>query len=485
MISPRFPNLRGKYMSYPQDFRIEHDLIGDRELPNSVYYGVHTLRAKENFPITDLPISIYPDLIRALAFVKKAAAITNNELKVLNDERCKAITAACDEILAGKLHEHFVVDVIQGGAGTSANMNANEVIANRALELMGHQKGEFKYLHPNEHVNFGQSTNDVYPTAVKLATWLHLERLIGDLTYLKDTFAVKAAEYKDILKIGRTQLQDAVPMTLGQEFNTYVTMLNADINNLKHAQNSMLEINLGGTAIGTGITAHPDAILRSAEVLSELTGLNFVSAPDLISATQDCGCFIDVSSAMKRAAAKLSKICNDLRLLSSGPRAGFGEYNLPAVQAGSSIMPGKVNPVIPEVVNQVAFEVIGNDVTLTMAVEAGQMQLNAFEPIMAHSLFKSAKHLGAACRTLADKCIKDISVNTEHLEAAVNNSICIVTALNPYLGYARTTEVAQTAHKNGTSVCDEIVNLNLMSKEELDVILQPKNLTQPTPLKIK
>lgn len=466
------------------DFRIEHDLIGDRQLPNSVYYGVHTLRAKENFPITDQPVASYPDLIRALALVKKAAALTNHELQVLSAERCQAICAACDEILAGQLHEHFVVDVIQGGAGTSVNMNANEVIANRALELMGHNKGEFKFLHPNEHVNFGQSTNDVYPTAVKLAAWFHLEKLKADITYLKDAFAAKADEYQAVLKVGRTQLQDAVPMTLGQEFNTYVTMLTKDLNELSRAQEGLLEINLGGTAIGTGITAHPDYILRSAEVLSELCGLQLTSAPDLISATQDCGCFVTASGAIKLAATHLSKICNDLRLLSSGPRAGLGELNLPAVQAGSSIMPGKVNPVIPEVVNQVAFEVIGNDLTITLAAEAGQFQLNAFEPIIAHSLFKSAKYLGAACRTLVDKCVQDISINQEHLEHSVNNSISIVTALNPYLGYAKTTEVAQAAHKNGTSIHAEVLARNLMTAEQLDSLLQPKTLTRPSPLNI-
>lgn len=471
-------------MNQTPDTRIEHDLVGDRELPNSVYYGVHTLRATENFPITDVPVSIYPDLVRALASVKKAAAITNNQLGVLNDERTKAITAACDEILAGELHDQFVVDVIQGGAGTSTNMNANEVIANRALELMGHKKGEFKYLHPNEHVNFGQSTNDVYPTAIKIALWHGVTRLVGDIAYLRDAFAAKADEYKDVLKIGRTQLQDAVPMTLGQEFTTYVNMLRNDEQVLRESQNHILEINLGGTAIGTGIATHPDFAQQVVANLRTITGIPLVSAPDLITSTQDCGDFALVSGAIKRAAIKISKICNDLRLLSSGPRAGFNEINLPAVQAGSSIMPGKVNPVMPEVVSQVAFEIIGNDVTVTMAVEAGQLQLNAFEPIIAHSLFKSAKHLGAACVTLADNCIKGITANIDQLCDSVNNSIGIVTALNPYIGYANATEVAQAAHKNGTSVYEEVLERKLMTREQLETVLKPEILTCPTPLNI-
>jgi len=472
-------------MSQASDTRIEHDLVGERELPNSAYYGVHTLRATENFPITDVPIYIYPDLVRALASVKKAAALTNHKVGVLSKEHCDAISAACDEIIAGKLHDQFVVDVIQGGAGTSTNMNANEVIANRALEIMGHNKGEYQHLHPNQHVNFGQSTNDVYPTALKIALWHNLTRLVGEIADLRDAFAAKAEEYQDILKIGRTQLQDAVPMTLGQEFQTYVTMLSSDERVLRDAQSHICEINLGGTAIGTGIASHPDYAQIVVKNLRDITGIPLVSAKDLISATQDCGGFVLVSGAIKRAATKLSKICNDLRLLSSGPRAGFNEINLPAVQAGSSIMPGKVNPVVPEVVSQVAFEVIGNDVAVTMAAEAGQLQLNAFEPIIAHSLFKSAKHLGAACRTLALNCVKGITVNTEHLQCTVNNAIGIVTALNPYIGYENATIVAQEAHRNGTSVYDEVLKRELMSREELDAVLKPETLTCPTPMNLK
>ncbi len=462
--------------------RIEEDLVGKRELPNSVYYGVHSLRAMENFPITGTPISTYPEFVNAYACVKKAAAKTNNALGVLKDERANAIIAACDEILDGQHHDDFVVDVIQGGAGTSANMNANEVIANRALELMGHQKGEFQYLHPNEHVNFGQSTNDTYPTAIKIAVWYSIDKLQADLHYLGDIFKAKATEFKDDLKMGRTQLQDAVPMTVGQEFNTYATMIDSLHRTLTAAQEAITDINLGGTAIGTGITAHPNYAERVTRELRDITGIPLTSAADLISATQDCGCFVEASSAIKLAATKLSKICNDLRLLGSGPRAGMNEYNLPAVQAGSSIMPGKVNPVIPEVVNQVAFEVIGNDVTIQMAAEGGQLQLNAFEPIMAHSLFKSCRHLGNACRTLADNCIKGITVNTKQLRDSVTRSIGIVTALNPYIGYDNATDVAQAAHRNGTSVYDEVLERGLMDKETLDNVLKPEVLTAPAPL---
>lgn len=469
-------------MTQSADYRTEHDLVGDRQLPNAVYYGVHTLRAAENFPITGTPISLYPDFIRALAAIKKAAAQANHALGVLNQARSDAIVSACNEILAGKLHEQFIVDVIQGGAGTSTNMNANEVIANRGLEIMGHAKGEFEYLHPIQHVNFGQSTNDVYPSAIKIAIWHGLTRLVGDVGYLRAAFATKAESFKSVLKMGRTQLQDAVPMTLGQEFHTYVTMLESDERMLREVQDHICEINLGGTAIGTGITTHPDYVQQVVACLREITQIPLVTAPDLICATQDCGGFVLVSGALKRMASKLSKICNDLRLLSSGPRAGFNEINLPVVQAGSSIMPGKVNPVIPEVVNQIAFEVIGNDVTVTLAAEGGQLQLNAFEPIIGHSLFKSINHLGAGCRTLADHCVKGITANTAQLHDAVTQSIGIVTALNPYIGYANATEVAQEAHRSGGSVYDIVLQRRLMTRDQLDSVLRPETLTAPAPL---
>jgi aspartate ammonia-lyase len=463
-------------------FRTEHDLLGDREVPAEAYYGVHTLRAVENFPITGIPISVYPELIKALACIKQAAALANHELGLLDEKRCQAIVGACAELLDGKLHDQFVVDVIQGGAGTSTNMNANEVIANRALELLGHQRGEYQYLHPNEQVNIGQSTNDVYPSALKVATWFGILGLVDAMAVLRQAFEAKAEEFKDVLKMGRTQLQDAVPMTLGQEFSTYAVMLGEDEQRLREAALLICEINMGATAIGTGITAHPDYAPLILKRLQEVTGIPLVTAPNLIEATQDCGAFVQLSGVLKRVAVKLSKTCNDLRLLSSGPRAGLGEINLPPMQAGSSIMPGKVNPVIPEVVNQIAYEVIGNDVTVTFAAEAGQLQLNAFEPIIAHSLFKSVSHLRNGCLTLAERCVKGITANKEHLRATVENSIGIVTALNPYIGYANATAVAQEAHASGGSVYEIVLRRGLLSKQQLDEILRPEVLTRPTPL---
>ncbi|OWG19179.1 Aspartate ammonia-lyase [Delftia sp. K82] len=471
-------------MSTDPSVRIEHDLLGDREVPADAYYGVHTLRARENFGITGTPISIYPELIRALASIKQAAALTNHELGLLDQRRCDAIVSACQEVQGGRLHEQFVVDVIQGGAGTSTNMNANEVIANRALELLGHHKGEYRYLHPNEQVNIGQSTNDVYPTALKIATWFGIHGLIDAMDTLRLAFAQKAEEFRDVLKMGRTQLQDAVPMTLGQEFSTYAVMIEEDQARLREAVLLICEINMGATAIGTGITAHPDYAPLVLKHLQEITGIALQTAPNLIEATQDCGAFVQLSGVLKRVAVKLSKTCNDLRLLSSGPRAGLGEINLPAMQAGSSIMPGKVNPVIPEVVNQIAFEVIGNDITVSFAAEAGQLQLNAFEPIIAHSIFKSVSHLRNGCLTLAERCVQGITANREHLRAAVENSIGIVTALNPYIGYANATSVAQQAHASGGSVYDIVLARGLLSKTQLDTILRPEILTRPSALKL-
>jgi len=462
-------------------YRVEHDLLGDREVPADAYYGVHTLRAVENFPITGTPISIDPDLVGALASIKQAAALANHSLGLLDAERRDFIIQACEEIRGGKLHDQFVVDVIQGGAGTSTNMNANEVIANRALELMGHGKGEYQYLHPNEHVNMSQSTNDVYPTALKIATHAGILSLVDAMVTLRHAFEQKSEEFKDVLKMGRTQLQDAVPMTLGQEFSTYGVMLGEDEERLKEAVALIREINMGATAIGTGITAHPDYADIVCARLSEVTGISLVTAPNLVEATQDCGAFVQLSGVLKRVAVKLSKTCNDLRLLSSGPRAGLGEINLPPRQAGSSIMPGKVNPVIPEVVNQVAFEVIGNDVTVSFAAEAGQLQLNAFEPIIAHSLFKSVNHLRNACLTLAERCVKDITANRERLRSIVEDSIGIVTALNPYIGYANASAVAAEAHATGGSVYQIVLQKGLLSKEKLDQILRPEELTRPQP----
>ncbi len=464
--------------------RYEKDLLGERLVPANAYYGVHTLRAVENFPITGTPISIYPDLINALACVKQAAALANNELGLLDKDRAGAIIKTCEEIRAGKLHEEFVVDVIQGGAGTSTNMNANEVIANRGLEHLGRRRGEYQYLHPNEHVNMSQSTNDVYPTAVRVALHFAISRLVDAMSELRHAFQTKAEEFAEVLKMGRTQLQDAVPMTLGQEFSTYAVMLGEDEERLKEAAALIREINLGATAIGTGINAHPDYAEMVCRHLAKITGIPLVTAVNLVEATQDAGAFVQLSGVLKRVAVKLSKTCNDLRLLSSGPRAGLGEIKLPPMQAGSSIMPGKVNPVIPEVMNQIAFEVIGNDITVSFAAEAGQLQLNAFEPIIAHSLFKSLNHLRAGCITLGERCVKGITANRERLHRTVKHSIGIVTALNPYIGYINATQVAQEALNTGKSVYELVLEKGLLTKAELDKILQPEVLTKPRPIQL-
>jgi aspartate ammonia-lyase len=465
--------------------RKEHDLLGDRAVPADAYYGIHTLRALENFPITGTAISIYPDLVAALACVKQAAAIANCELGLLDDRRSMAIRLACEEIREGKLHDEFVVDVIQGGAGTSSNMNANEVICNRALEILGFAKGDYRELHPLDHVNLSQSTNDVYPTAVKLAAQFGIRRLLSDMAALRQAFEAKAREFDDVLKVGRTQLQDAVPMTLGQEFSTYAVMLGEDEQRLDEAAGLIREINLGATAIGTGINAHPDYAALVTTRLSEVSAVLFISSPNLIEATQDAGAFVQLSGVLKRIAVKLSKTCNDLRLLSSGPRAGIGEISLPPMQAGSSIMPGKVNPVIPEVVNQVAFEVIGNDMTVTMAAEAGQLQLNAFEPIIAHSLFKSVSHLAAGCRTLSERCVKGITANRERARRLLDESTALVTALTPILGYATSTEIAGEALASGKRVYDLVLARNLMTREQLDQVLKPEILTKPHALTLQ
>ncbi|MEU1147777.1 aspartate ammonia-lyase [Streptomyces sp. NPDC005863] len=456
--------------------RREHDLLGDRDVPADAYWGIHSLRATENFPITGIPISVYPQLIDALAAVKEAAARANEELGLLPKAKADAIAAACREIRAGQLHDQFVVDVIQGGAGTSTNMNANEVIANRALELLGHPKGAYEHLHPNEDVNLSQSTNDVYPTAVKIATVSAVHGLLRAMSVVQDAFAAKALEFRDVLKMGRTQLQDAVPMTLGQEFSAYAVMLDEDRMRLAEAVELVHEINLGATAIGTGLNAPAGYAETARRHLAEITGMPLVTAANLVEATQDCGAFVHLSGVLKRIAVKLSKSCNDLRLLSSGPRAGLNEINLPPVQAGSSIMPGKVNPVIPEVVNQVAFEVIGNDVTITMAAEAGQLQLNAFEPIILHSLAKSITSLRAACLTLAERCVAGITANTEVLRASVETSIGLVTALNPYIGYTAATEIAREALATGRGVAELVLEKGLLPPERLAELLTPERV---------
>ena len=463
----------------PTLYRSEHDLLGERQVPAGVYFGIHTLRAIENFPISGISIQAYPGLLDSLAFVKEACALANQEMGLLDEKRTEAIARACQEIRAGKLHDQFVVDVIQGGAGTSTNMNANEVIANRALEILGFKRGNYQELHPLEHVNLSQSTNDAYPTAIKVALRFEIDRLVSAMEVLRLDFDKKAKEFTSILKIGRTQLQDAVPMTLGQEFSTYAVMLMEDQQRLREAALLIQEINLGATAIGTGINAPPEYGPVVCKYLSILTGIQFITAANLVEATQDAGAFVQLSGVLKRVAVKLSKVCNDLRLLSSGPRAGLGEINLPPVQAGSSIMPGKVNPVIPEVVNQIAFEVIGNDVTVSFAAEAGQLQLNAFEPIIAHNLFNSLIYLRQGCLTLAERCVRGITANQARLQDIVAHSIGIVTALNPYIGYENASAVAKEAYATGKSVAEIVLAKGLLTAEQLEDILRPENLTQP------
>ncbi|TGL62486.1 aspartate ammonia-lyase [Leptospira jelokensis] len=459
--------------------RIEHDLLGEREIPSDAYWGIHTLRALENYPITGKTIGTYPDLVFALAHIKKASALANLELGLLSKDKTKFISEACDLILAGKYHSEFVVDVIQGGAGTSTNMNANEVITNIALELAGHPKGDYHFLHPLNDVNMSQSTNDVYPSSIKLAAVFSIRGLLEALESLQMSFRKKSEEFKDILKIGRTQLQDAVPMTLGQEFSTYEVMLGEDISRLKEATSLIGEINLGATAIGTGINTDIRYSKIVTDILAKQTGFDLNAAPNLIEATQDTGAFVQLSGVLKRIATKLSKVCNDLRLLSSGPQGGFNEINLPAKAAGSSIMPGKVNPIIPEVVNQIAYEVIGNDITITMAAEAGQLQLNAFEPIIAHSLFKSIEHLTAGCKTLETNCVSGITANRELLEARVKTSAGLATALNPYIGYENATLVAKRALAENRSVESIVLELGLLEEKKLKEILRPEILTSP------
>ena len=459
-----------------QKFRVESDLLGELNVPAEAYYGVQTQRGINNYHISRKKIRDYPDYIIAIAYVKLAAVQTNHTLGVINDEIAGAISQACREIIDGKFHEDFPIDMMQGGAGTSVNMNANEVIANRALEIMGHKKGEYQYCYPNDHCNCGQSTNDVYPTTIRLAIIRMNKALVASLAGLISALRYKGDEYKDALKMGRTQLQDAVPMTIGQEFNAYATNLEEEILNLERNVELRHEINMGGTAIGTGLNAVPGFAKLCADNLSKLTGETFVPASDLVEATPDTGAYVSYSSALKRLAVKLSKICNDLRLMASGPRCGLHEINLPPKAPGSSIMPGKVNPVIPEVTNQVCFKVIGNDTTISFAAEAGQLELNVMEPVITESLFESLWWLHNAIDTLTEECILGITVNKEHCYEMVKNSIGIVTALNPYLGYKACSKVAKEALDTNRSVYDIILEQGLMTKEKLDEALDPKQM---------
>lgn len=459
--------------------RVEHDLLGDKSIPVEYYFGVQTMRAVENFHISRVSLGMYPVFVKALAIVKQAAAEANCELGILPVEIRDAIVAACKEVREGKFDEHFVVDMIQGGAGTSTNMNANEVIANRALEIMGHKKGEYKYCHPNNHVNLSQSTNDAYPTSVRVALLYRTRDLVETLKQLVEAFRAKGEEFADVIKMGRTQMQDAVPMTLGQEFGAYAATLAEEIERLEHNVRLFLEVNMGATAIGTGINSDPDYTPTCIKHLAQISGMPVVAAGNMIEATNDTGAFIMYSSAVKRLAVKLSKISNDLRLLSSGPRTGFNEINLPPMQPGSTIMPGKVNPVIPEVVSQIAFKVIGNDLTVTMAVEAAQLELNAMEPIIVQALFENIEMLINGMNTLRERCIVGITANKERCRDMVYHSIGLVTALNPYLGYEVSTELAKEALENNKGVYDLVLEKGLMSKEELDNVLRPENMVKP------
>lgn len=462
---------------HTETFRKEKDSLGIKNVPEDVYYGVQTLRAAENFRITGL--SMHPEIINSLACVKKAAAITNFEVGMLDKQIANAIVSACDEILAGKFHEHFIVDPIQGGAGTSLNMNANEVIANRAIEILGGQKGDYSVVHPNDHVNCGQSTNDVIPTAGKMTSLTLLKKLKKELYRLYDALVEKSKEFDHVIKMGRTQMQDAVPIRLGQEFKAYSVAIRRDIDRMQKVMEEMRTLNMGGTAVGTGLNADETYLKRIVPNLSQVSGMDFVQAFDLIDATQNLDSFVSVSGAVKACAVTLSKIANDLRLMSSGPRAGFGEINLPAKQNGSSIMPGKVNPVIPEVVNQVAFNIIGNDMTITMAVEAGQLELNAFEPIIFYCMFQSIDTLAYAVHTFVDNCIVGITANETRCRYLVENSVGIITAICPHVGYQAAADIAKKALKTGESVRNLILQEGLLSEETLERILDPVHMTEP------
>ena len=464
--------------------RIESDLIGSREVPESALYGVQTLRGIENFNISKFHLNEYPLFIQGLAITKMGAAMANRELDLLTEEQANAIIEACKEILDGKYHDQFPVDMIQGGAGTTTNMNANEVIANRALELMGHQRGEYQFCSPNDAVNRSQSTNDAYPTAIHIGLYYTHLKLVEHFKALIASFRKKAEDMAHIVKMGRTQLEDAVPMTLGQTFNGFASILEQEVANLNYAAQDFLTVNMGATAIGTGITAEPGYAEKCVAALRQITGFEIRLAEDLVGATSDTSCMVGYSGAMRRIAVKMNKICNDLRLLASGPRCGFGEINLPAMQPGSSIMPGKVNPVIPEVMNQISYKVIGNDLCVTMSGEAAQMELNAMEPVMAQCCFESADLFMNGFDTLRTLCIDGITANEDRCRQEVHDSIGVVTALNPVIGYKNSTKIAKEAQQTGRGVYELVLEHDILSKEDLDTILKPENMIKPVKLDI-
>lgn len=456
--------------------RIERDSIGEMAIPADADYGIHTARAAENFPITGILLRHYPELVQSLAMVKKASALANRDLGVLKPDIAAPIVSACDLIIAGDGLNQFVVDMLQGGAGTSTNMNANEVIANIALKLMGRPRGDYAAINPNDHVNLSQSTNDVYPTAVRLTILRNCPSLIESQKALKDALLIKAAEFDDVIKVGRTQLMDAVPMRLGSEFRAFAVTIGEDIDRLREFASLLREVNLGGTAIGTGINTPEGYSKRVIEYLAQVSGVPLVPAGDLIEATSDMGAFVTFSGVLKRIAVKLSKMCNDLRLLNSGPRAGFGEIRLPAVQAGSSIMPGKVNPVMPEVVNQIAYQVIGNDLTVTMAAEAGQLQLNAMEPVIVLNILQSMRMLMRGMEVLREKCIVGIEADRERCRELLEGSLVTVTVLNPYLGYTTASSVAKQALLSRRSIREVVLEQGLMTEAQLNEAFAPANL---------
>ncbi|PJG85242.1 aspartate ammonia-lyase [Conservatibacter flavescens] len=463
------------------EVRKEIDLLGERDVPADAYWGIHTLRAVENFNISNATISDVPEFVRGMVMVKKATAQANGELGAIPKKIANAIVEACDVILnTGKCMDQFPSDVYQGGAGTSVNMNTNEVVANLALEILGHKKGEYQFLDPMDHVNASQSTNDAYPTGFRIAVYNSVMKLVSKVLYLQQGFENKAKEFAHILKMGRTQLQDAVPMTVGQEFQAFSVLLDEEVRNLTYIAELLLEVNLGATAIGTGLNTPKGYSELVVKRLAEVTGLPCKPAPNLIEATSDCGAYVMVHGALKRTAVKLSKVCNDLRLLSSGPRAGLNEINLPELQAGSSIMPAKVNPVVPEVVNQVCFKVIGNDTTVTFAAEAGQLQLNVMEPVIGQAMFESIDILTNACVNLRDKCIDGITVNKEVCENYVFNSIGIVTYLNPFIGHHNGDIVGKICAQTGRGVREVVLEKGLLTEEQLDDILSVENLMNPT-----
>ncbi|MCM1475630.1 MAG: aspartate ammonia-lyase [Muribaculaceae bacterium] len=466
-------------------YRIESDLIGAREVCDCALYGVQTLRGIENFEISKFHLNEYPLFIKGLAITKMAAARANHQLGLLTDAQADAIEKACQEIIDGQHHEHFPVDMIQGGAGTTTNMNANEVIANRALEIMGHKRGEYQYCSPNDHVNCAQSTNDAYPCAIHIGMYYEHLRLLEHYKPLIAAFAKKGEEFADIVKIGRTQLEDAVPMTLGQTFSGFASILNDEIKHLNEAAEDFLTVNMGATAIGTGICAEPGYAEKCVAELAKITGWNIRLADNLVGATSDTSCLVGYAAALKRVAVKMNKICNDLRLLASGPRCGLGEFNLPAMQPGSSIMPGKVNPVIPEVMNQICYKVMGNEVCVTMAGDAAQMELNAMEPVMAQCDFESVDLMVNGFETLRTRCVEGITANREHCENLMRNSISIVTALNPVIGYKNSTKIAKEAMATGRSVYDLVLEHGILSQEDLDTVLAPENMIKPVKLDIK